>query len=81
MAPDNADVHPAWRDLICKFPDRFVVGSDSVADPTMIAGRAEQIQRLLQTLPTSVAQAVGTDTAAELWFGPQRGHAGGRLAS
>lgn len=39
-----------------------------VPDPATITHRAEQITRLLQTLPRSVAQAVGTDTAGELWF-------------
>lgn len=68
VVPDSGDIPPEWQALICKFPDRIVVGSDSVADPATITHRAEQITRLLQTLPRSVAQAVGTDTAGELWF-------------
>lgn len=65
----GGDVNPDWRALICKFTDQFVVGSDSIADPDMITHRAGQIDRLLQALPPSVARAVGTDTAGELWFG------------
>ncbi|MFJ6095769.1 amidohydrolase family protein [Williamsia muralis] len=64
----DGGVHPDWRTLICKFADRIVVGSDSVADPNTISDRATQIDQLLRALPGSVAQAVATDTAGELWF-------------
>ena len=61
---------PEWRALLLKYPNRFVIGSD-----TWVNQRWQYYDELMQgyrtwlgALPPEVARAIGWDNAAR-WFG------------
>ena len=63
---------PEWRALLLKYPNRFVIGSD-----TWVNQRWQYYDELMQgyrtwlgALPPEVARAIGWDNAAD-WFGLQ----------
>jgi hypothetical protein len=64
----NGTLRDDWRDLICRHPERFVLGSDTVADPAIVRDRSVQAAQVLDGLPDSVARQVGADNATALWF-------------
>ena len=69
---DGGMLCPEWRALLLKYPNRFVIGSD-----TWVNQRWQYYDELMQGyrtwlggLPPEVARAIGWDNAAD-WFGLQ----------
>ena len=69
---DGGLLCPEWRALLLKYPNRFVIGSD-----TWVNQRWQYYDELMQGyrtwlggLPPEVARAIGWDNAAD-WFGLQ----------
>ncbi|MFE7421815.1 amidohydrolase family protein [Rhodococcus sp. NPDC057529] len=58
-----------WVRLVAREPDRFVVGSDTVARADTVDTRGAQIRTLLSALPGSAAERVAFRNAEALWFG------------
>jgi hypothetical protein len=65
---DGTDTDPDWIALLARHPDRFVVGSDTVASADTVDTRARQIHALLEALPDPAARCVAEDNAQALWF-------------
>ena len=65
---DDDGVNPEWVRLVETYPDRFVVGSDTVAHAQTVRGRGRQIGRLGQALCRSTRARVLIGNAADLWF-------------
>jgi hypothetical protein len=72
---DNDQLCPAWRALLLKYPDRFVIGSD-----TWVNQRWQYYESLMQGyrtwlggLPADVAQKVAWGNAARLFGLPASG--------
>jgi len=61
----------AWRQLICDFPDRFVLGSDQfygIPGKTREFPHSEEASRaILEGLPTDVAKKVATENAERVY--------------
>ena len=75
---ENDQLCPAWRALLLKYPDRFVIGSD-----TWVNQRWQYYESLMQGyrtwlggLPPDVAQKVAWGNAARLFGLPARGPSG-----
>ena len=75
---DNDQLCPAWRALLLKYPDRFVIGSD-----TWVNQRWQSYESLMQGyrtwlggLPPDVAQKVAWGNAARLFGLPAHGPSG-----
>ena len=75
---ENGQLCPAWRALLLKYPDRFVIGSD-----TWVNQRWQYYESLMQGyrtwlggLPPDVAQKVAWGNAARLFGLPARGPSG-----
>lgn len=64
----DGDVDPGWVQLVHDHPDRVVMGSDTVADPSTVTSRAEQVQAFLAALPQAERELVANDNAGRLWF-------------
>ncbi|MET3961595.1 hypothetical protein ABIE44_001529 [Marmoricola sp. OAE513] len=62
------EADPAWVDLIEKFPDRFVLGSDAFGSLDGLADNLDRRQRLLDVLPRTVARMLAVENARRLWW-------------
>ncbi|MDF3311991.1 amidohydrolase family protein [Rhodococcus sp. T2V] len=58
-----------WVRLVAREPDRFVVGTDTVARADTVDTRGAQIRTFLSALPESAAERVAFRNAEALWFG------------
>lgn len=68
LVDPHAGVDPHWVSLIENHPERVVIGTDTVADPTTITDRGTQIRALLDALSPQAHTAVAHQTATRLWF-------------
>jgi hypothetical protein len=59
---------PSWVALIDRFPDRFVLGSDSVGDLEGLSAQAARLERLLDSLSPAGRDLVASGDAQRLWF-------------
>ncbi len=62
-------LNPAWRDLFLRFPDRFMVGSDTWTDTRWdtLAQTAKVIRKWLRQLPIYVAESMAFRNAERLF--------------
>lgn len=80
MVHPTGDVHEEWVAVLRDFPDRFVIGSDTMIvathytgphTPRLFAHRGEGqrrgIRRLLSVLPSDVARRIGYENAERLY--------------
>ena len=80
MMRPPGEVNPEWVAVLMNFPDRFVLGSDTMIvathytgpqTPRLFASRGEGqrrgIRRLLSVLPADVARRIGSENAARLY--------------
>jgi predicted TIM-barrel fold metal-dependent hydrolase len=67
VCPDN---HPApeWVTLICRHPDRFVLGSDITGRTDGLPARTKQCAALLDELDSTAREHVSHLNAQRLWF-------------
>lgn len=65
---DASGAHPDWVALVDAFPERFVVGSDTVARGATIRDRARQILRFGDALAPRTRDRVLVSNATSLWF-------------
>jgi len=63
---DGAD--PSWVALIDEFPDRFVLGSDSVAAPRDAPARLARLDPLLDAVSDPHRELLAAGNAERLWF-------------
>lgn len=63
---DGAD--PNWVALIDEFPDRFVLGSDSVAAPRDAPARLARLDPLLDAVSDPHRELLAAGNAERLWF-------------
>jgi hypothetical protein len=59
---------PSWVALIDRFPDRFVLGSDSVGDLEGLSAQVARLERLLDSLSPVGRDLVASGNAQRLWF-------------
>jgi predicted TIM-barrel fold metal-dependent hydrolase len=80
MVHPTGDVNEEWVAVLSDFPDRFVLGSDTMIvathytgpqTPRLFAHRGEGqrrgIRRLLSVLPPDVARRIGYENAERLY--------------
>jgi len=80
MVRPTGEVNEEWLAVLKDFPDRFVLGSDTMIvathytgppTPRIFAGRGEgqrsAIRRLLSALPPDVARRIGYENAQRLY--------------
>jgi hypothetical protein len=80
MVHPMGDVNAEWVAVLIDFPDRFVLGSDTMIvatrytgprTPRLFASRGEGqrrgIRRLLSVLPSEVARRIGYENAERLY--------------
>ena len=71
LASETGPLEPAWKALIEKFPDRFLMGVDVWAprlfEPAMLDRLFTWTRRVLGELPPGVAERVGYKNAAALF--------------
>jgi len=72
---DDGQLCPDWRALILKYPDRFLIGSDTWINQRWLYydGLMQGYRTWLGGLPSEVAQAVGWDNGAKLFGLPDPG--------
>lgn len=66
---DDGQLCPAWRALIERHPDRFLIGSDTWVNQRWLyyGELMASYRRWLGGLPAGVARRVAWDNAAQLW--------------
>ena len=68
---DGDSLKPQWRDLMTRYPDRFVFALDNVFSrfwmPDLYLGKMKLWWRALSELPDEVAHAVAHGNAERLW--------------
>jgi len=71
LAKENGPLDPAWKALITKMPDRFVIGLDlwtaRLFEPAMLDRFVGWTRRVLGELPPDVAEQVGWKNATTLY--------------
>jgi len=71
LATETGPLDPAWKTLIEKMPDRFVMGIDVWAprlfEPAMLDRLMKWTRRILGELPPAVAERVVYRNAAKLY--------------
>jgi predicted TIM-barrel fold metal-dependent hydrolase len=71
LATEKGPLDPAWKAVIAKYPDRFVMGIDVWAarlfEPAMLDRLMTWTRRILGELPTEVAERVAHRNAAALF--------------
>jgi len=66
-------IKPAWRELILKYPDRFLLGGDEFymphtkGNPHPSAGSTRETVNFLSQLPPDIAEKIGHENATELY--------------
>jgi len=72
---ENGQLCPDWRALILKYPDRFLIGSDTWINQRWLYydGLMQGYRAWLGGLPPEVARAVGWDNGARLFGLPDPG--------
>ncbi len=65
----DSNVHAEWLELLKKYPDRAVIGSDSFFNGTEDndAKSLTQMQQFLQRLPADLAQRIGCDNPVRIY--------------
>jgi len=69
----NGRIKPAWRELILKYPDRFLIGGDEFHMPHKkgkahpSAGSTRETVNFLAQLPPDIAEKIGHENAIELY--------------
>jgi predicted TIM-barrel fold metal-dependent hydrolase len=73
---DDGQLCPDWRALILKYPDRFLIGSDTWINQRWLYydGLMQAYRTWLGGLPPEVARAVGWDNGARLFGLPDPGN-------
>jgi predicted TIM-barrel fold metal-dependent hydrolase len=73
---DDGQLCPDWRALILKYPDRFLIGSDTWINQRWLYydGLMQGYRTWLGGLPPEVARAVGWDNGARLFGLPDPGN-------
>ncbi len=73
---ENGQLCPDWRTLILKYPDRFLIGSDTWINQRWLYydGLMQGYRTWLGGLPPEVARAVGWDNGARLFGLPEPGN-------
>ena len=73
---DDGQLCPDWRALILKYPDRFLIGSDTWINQRWLYydGLMEGYRTWLGGLPPDVARSVGWDNGARLFGLPDPGN-------
>ena len=62
-----------WRELILKYPDRFLIGGDEFymphtkGNPHPSAGSTRETVNFLSQLPPDIAEKIGYENAMELY--------------
>ena len=59
---------PHWIELITKYPDRFMIGSDVVGHFDTYGKTIGRYNALFEALPEKVAAMVARENASRLWF-------------
>jgi predicted TIM-barrel fold metal-dependent hydrolase len=71
LATENGPLDPAWKALIEKMPDRFVIGIDvwspRLFEPAMLDRLMKWTRRILGELPPAVAEQVAYKNAVRLY--------------
>src|SRR2546425_288314 len=71
LAKEKGPLHPAWKALIAKMPDRFLMGVDALAarlfEPAMLDRLMTWTRRVLGELPPDVAERVAWKNASVLY--------------
>ncbi len=71
LAPEHGPLDPAWKALIEKMPERFMIGLDVWAprlfEPAMLDRLMKWTRRVLGELPPAVAERVAYGNAAALY--------------
>ena len=77
LTADNGRLSPAWRALLLRYPQRFMVGSDTWVNARWqyYEGLMQEARVWLGDLPADVARRIGWDNGARLFGLSERGPA------
>lgn len=69
IAPDGGEIGPAWRELFLRYPDRFVVGTDTWTPSRWedVESENRAVRAWLAQLPPEVARKIASGNAAILF--------------